>query len=122
MKVYQAGRESTLLADIRSGKKNVEIRLNRDKFAQYSPGDLVKIREDVYQEGTVVASYPDQLTVRIEKVDDYPSFKEALDAVDFKNVFPRAGSLKDALEACYRFYTPEDETKFGVLTIYITLV
>lgn len=122
MKVYQAGRESALLTDIRSGKKNVEIRLHRDKFAQYSPGDLVKIREDVYQAGAVVASYPDQLTVRIEQVDDYPTFREALEAVGFKNVFPRVDSLDEALEACYRFYTAEDEAKFGVLAIFITLV
>src|SRR3989338_8418833 len=98
MKVYQAGRESTLLSDIRSGKKNVEIRLNRDKFAQYSAGDLVKIREDAYQSGTVVTTYPDQLTVRNEQVDDYPNFKEALEAVGYENVFPRAASPEEALE------------------------
>ena len=46
MKVWESGRESSLLDDIIAGRKIIEGRLNRGKFAKYSVGDIVSLRRD----------------------------------------------------------------------------
>ena len=54
MTMWESGRESALLDEIIAGRKTVEGRLNRSKFAQYKVGDTIKLRRDVRQpDGTL---------------------------------------------------------------------
>ena len=46
MKTWESGRESGLLDEIIAGRKTIEGRLNRGKFAEYQPGDQVWLRRD----------------------------------------------------------------------------
>lgn len=122
MQTFESGREATLLADIKAGTKTIECRLNRGKFAEYQPGDQVYLREDRYENGQVVSSRPKQALVEIVKVELYPSFREMLLSVDYKNVVPRAESLETALAECYKYYSAVDEQAYGVLAIYFRLL
>lgn len=94
VKIYESGRESSLLADIKAGTKTIEARLNRSKFALYKPGDQAWLREDFYENDKVIRSIPRQVLVEVIKIEKYPDFKTMLDMVGFKNVNPRAASLK----------------------------
>lgn len=69
--MYESGRESSLLADIKTGAKTIEARLNRSKFALYQPGDQVWLREDFYENGKEVYSNPRQVLVEIKKIEKY---------------------------------------------------
>ena len=115
---YESGRKSSLLADIKAGTKTIEARLNRDKFAEYKPGDRVWLREDFYENGKIVRSIPRQVLVYIQKIEHYADFKTMLTNVGFQRVVPRATSLRDALAECLSFYTPEQEKQYGCLAIY----
>jgi len=46
MNTWESGRESNLLDDIIAGRKTIEGRLNRDKFAKYTVSDQVWLRRD----------------------------------------------------------------------------
>jgi ASC-1-like (ASCH) protein len=95
------------LSFIRSGKKTVEGRLGKDKYLVLKKGDLIKIND---------------LELEIVSVKKYPTFKDMLQAVGFKNAVPDVNSLEDAINVYYRFYNKEDEEKFGVAAISIKLV
>lgn len=120
--IHEAGRESSLLEDIVAGRKTVEGRLAKGKFLNFKPGDLVKLRKDVYENGELVASYEDQARSRITKVEKYPSFREMLETVGYEKAIPRAASLEEALRDYRKFYSEDDEAEFGVLAIHFELV
>ena len=44
--IWESGRESRLLDEMIAGRKTIEGRLCRGKFAQYAPGDIVNLRRD----------------------------------------------------------------------------
>lgn len=120
--IYTSGRDSEILKYIKDGTKTVEIRLNRGKFKDYKPGDRVNIREDFYEDGKLVNSIENQAITEIVKVEMYPTFKDAISAVGFKQVIPWASSIDEAVEVAYRFYTKEEEKEFNVLAIHFKLV
>ncbi len=122
MKIYESGRESKLLDDIRKGLKTVECRLDRDKFADYQPGDQVWLREDIYKDGKIVKSIPKQVLVEVTKIEKFPTIRELMESVDFKNVVPRAGDIDEAVAQAKQFYSDEDEAKFGTLAIYFRIL
>jgi len=55
MRIWESGRESELLDDIIAGRKTIEGRLNRGKFAEYAEGDIVSFRRD-YRDASGVLS------------------------------------------------------------------
>ncbi len=123
MKTWEAGRESSLLEDINRGTKTIEGRLYRGKFAKYRAGDRISLRSDVYDHtGKLVKEIPDQALVEIVKLEKFNTFKEMLTAVGYLNVIPRAASLEAALDEYKKFYTPQDERKYGVVAVHIKVI
>jgi ASC-1-like (ASCH) protein len=122
MKTHEAGRESSLLSDIKTGRKTVEGRLARGKFLEFKVGDTIRLREDFYRDGQLITSIPDRARTEVTKVEKYESFEEMLEDVGFEKVIPRAGSVKVALEECRKFYGVDDEAKYGVLAIHFKLL
>ena len=123
MSTWSAGRESSHLDDILLGKKTVEGRLARGKFAQYAPGDVVYLRRDIRaQDGTLHDGEPDQARVRVLAVNRYLSFREMLKKEGLNNVLPRANSLDEAVAEYERHYTRQEHATYGVLGIVIELL
>lgn len=122
MKTYEAGRESSILQDILDGTKTIECRLNKGKFAGYQPGDHVWLREDVYKDGAIVKSKPKRALVEVAKTETYPTFSAMFKAIGYDKAIPRAVDIQEALNVCYKFYTPEQENEFGVIAVYFKLL
>ncbi len=123
MKTLTAGREKSLLEDIKAGDKTVEGRLYRDKFALCVVGDHVSLRADTYNKnGELIKEEPDQLLVEITKIERFDSFAEMLTSVGYQKVIPRAKSLEEAIEEYKKFYTQEQEKAFGVVAIHIGVI
>lgn len=122
MKTYEAGRESSILQDILAGRKTIECRLDKGKFAKYQPGDQVWLREDVYKNGEIIKSIPKQALVEIVKTETYPNFTTMFETIGYDKAIPRAQNAHEALNVCYQFYTPEQEKKLGVVAVYFKLL
>lgn len=123
MSTWSAGRESSHLDDILLGKKTIEGRLARGKFAQYTPGDVVYLRRDIRAEdGTLRDGELDQARVRVLAVNRYLSFREMLKREGLNNVLPRANSLDEAVAEYERYYTRQEQATYGVLGIVIELL
>ena len=90
MKIWHSGRESKLLDDIIAGRKTVEGRLNRGKFAEYRVGDKIRLRRDVRDaEGILHDGEPDQARVEIIAIRHYNSFLEMVQAARVTTVLSR---------------------------------
>ncbi len=123
MTTWESGRESALLDEIIAGRKTIEGRLNRGKFAEYKPGDIVKLRRDIRQpDGTLHDGEPDAARVRIVVVRHYESFLDMTKAEGFQKVIPFASSAQAAADEYNKYYSAEDQAKYGVLAVEIVVI
>ena len=91
---------------IKSGKKTVEGRKNTGDFEKMQPGDIVKwIHSDDY------------VLTRIVSKNVYKTFKEYLETEGLSNCLPGIDTIEDGIKVYYKYYTPEDEAKYGVIAI-----
>ncbi len=120
MAIWESGRESSLLDAILDGRKTVEGRLKRGKFAEYRTGDYVWLRRDFrgpdgqLRDGTERAAL-----VIIESIHLYRTFLEMTRAEGHENVIPGSASPEAATAEYDRFYPAEDQACYGVLAIRI---
>ena len=123
MNVWQSGRESSLLDLIISGHKTVDGRLDRGKFAQYAIGDIVALRRDVRgDDGVLRDGVPDQARVQIIAIRRYATFLSMVQAEGFTCVIPTAATAYEAADEYNRFYSADDQARYGVLAIEIRLM
>ena len=107
-------------AQVESGAKLIEGRLNRGKFAQFRPGDIVSLRADYYdaagklQDGRVGA-----LQLEVVSIRHYDSFLEMVAAEGYDRVIPSASNDREAADEYARYYSADDESNYGVIAIEI---
>lgn len=123
MTVWESGRESGLLDDIIAGRKTIEGRLNRGKFADYKPGDRVWLRRDYRdQNGVLQDGEPRQVLVEVTAVRHYRTSLAMVTAEGFKSVIPYAATAEAAAAEYDKYYSAEDQAKYGVLAIAFRIV
>lgn len=120
MTVWESGRESSLLDAIIAGHKTIEGRLNKGKFAEYQVGDIVKLRRDIRDDdGVLHDGEPDAVRVKIIAIRTYSDFLTMVRTEGYQRVIPSAVSAEEAAAEYNRFYSPEDQARYGVLAIQI---
>lgn len=120
MKTWTSGRESGLLDDIIAGRKTVEGRLDKDKFADYAVGDHVSLRRDYRDEaGVLHDGEPDQVRVEVTAIRRYASFIDMVSAEGYAKVIPSAKDAREAAAEYNKYYSTTDQAKYGVLAIEI---
>lgn len=96
------------------GLKTVEGRRNKGKFKEMQVGDIIEWNNNDFGERKF-------LTKIIEKVE-YKTFKEYLENEGLDKCLPGIYSLEHGLNVYFKYYTKEDETKYGVIAIRIELI
>ena len=91
---------------IQNKLKTVEGRLGKEKYLNLEKGNKVIFNEILEKE--------------IEKIVKYSSFREMLIFEGLKNVLPNVETLEKGEQIYYKFYTREDEQKYGVIAICLT--
>lgn len=120
MNIWESGRESKLLDDIIAGRKTIEGRLNKGKFAQYQPGDLVWLRRDYRDaDGVLHDGEPRAALIEVKDIRQYKTFLGMVTAEGFKNVIPHAETAEEAANEYERYYPAEKQAQYGVLAIEI---
>lgn len=123
MITWKSGRESRLLDEIIAGRKTIEGRLKRDKFAKYKPGDHIWLRRDYRDEtGVLRDGEPAQVLVEIVAIRSYGTFFDMVGAEGYEKVIPGAGSADEAANEYNRYYSAEDQARYGVLAIEVKLI
>jgi ASC-1-like (ASCH) protein len=123
MTTWQSGRESDLLDDIIAGRKTIEGRLNRGKFAQYQVGDFVSLRRDIRdQHGILHDGGSDAALVKITAIRHYNTFLDLTTAEGYKKVIPHAHSAQQAADEYNKYYSAEDQASYGVLAVEVQFI
>ncbi len=123
MRVWESGRESNLLDDIIVGRKTIEGRLNRGKFAEYSVGDIVSLRRDYRDaKGVLLDGESHAAQVKVVAIRRYEKFIDMVESENYKSVIPSANSAEEAAEIYDRYYSLEDQNKYGVLAIEVEYI
>lgn len=122
MQIFEAGRSTEYFNDILAGAKTVEGRLNRGKFSQYQPGDLIYLREDVTLPDGTVREIPNRALLKITFVDSFPTFERMLTLTGLEQVLPRAKSIADGVAIYNVIYPAVEEAECGVLAIHFELI
>lgn len=122
-KHWQAGRESGSLDDIIAGRKTIEGRLNRGKFAEYQVGDTVSLRRDIRDEhGVLHDGELDAAQVEVVAIRHYRSFLELVQAEGCYRVIPSATSAEAAAAEYDKCYSPEEQAHYGVLAVEVKML
>lgn len=120
MTTWESGRESNLLDDIIAGRKTIEGRLNKGKFSKYQVGDTVSLRRDIRgKDGVLRDGELDAARVEITAIRNYLSFLEMVTLEGYKKVIPGAPTAQAAADEYNKYYSAEDQARYGVLAIQI---
>ena len=98
---------------IRDGKKIVEGRLNRSKFASFHTGTTLVINSSGSDEKVVAV---------VTRVCKYPTFKAYLSQEGLARTLPGVQSIKEGVAVYRQFYDKAKEKEHGVLAIHFVLV
>lgn len=122
MNAWQSGRESRLLDDIIAGRKTIEGRLNKGKFAQYKAGDIVELRRDVRgADGVLRDGDAPEVRVEVVAVRHYRSFLQMVTEEGFARVIPYAANAEQAADEYNKYYSADDQARYGVLAIEVKM-
>jgi len=119
--MQEIGVETTILAQILSGEKTIEARLGKPKFLKIRTGDILSLREDVWENDSIVREVHNRASIKVTQLLYFESFDELFSAIDYKATLPTAESKVDALNIYRQFYSPEDEYEYGVIAITFKL-
>ena len=108
MKIFKINVQEPYSTYIIEGKKTVEGRLNKGKFAEMQPRDVLKINN--------------QAEYKILAKNQYKNFVEMVTVEGIKNVIPDKETIEEAVQVYYQFFTKEDEERYGVVAIKIVPV
>ena len=89
-----------------NGQKTIEGRLNKGKFASIQKDDILILA-------------PKNLEFKVITKNVYKSFQEMIKVEGVENVIPDKSDINEAVNVYYKFYTKEQEQKFGVVAIKI---
>ena len=120
---WESGRESGLLDHIIAGRKTIEGRLNKSKFAQYKVADTISLRRDVRDAaGMLHDGEPGSAIVKVLAIRKYSTFLELVTNEGYRAVIPDAKDAQSAADIYNRYYSAADQARYGVLAIEITAV
>ena len=122
MTVWEFGLNKVPLEAVRRGDKTIEVRLDRGKFAEFAPGDRVKVRRDYRRsDGTIHDGEPDALRLKIVAVRRYTDFASLIEREGYQRVIPWAASPAQAVAEYDAFYSADDQARYGVLAIEVVV-
>ena len=101
--------DSDIFEIVKNGTKTVEVRLYDEKRRKLKVGDtlvFLKRPDDI-----------EQIKTKITNLEVYINFKELIKHYEMKELYLESYTKEKFLEELKRFYTEEDQEKYGVLAI-----
>lgn len=105
MRVIEINIQEPYYSFILNGDKRIEGRLNKGKFLNAEIGDIFKINN--------------QVNFKLINKREYSSFKDMILKEGIENIIPDKKTIEEAVSVYYRFYSKEDERKYGVIALEI---
>lgn len=108
MTTHQMKLQSSPFEKIKNGTKTIEIRLNDEKR------QLLKVGDEI--EFSLMTDLAQTIKTEVVGLEKFPTFKEMFAAYPAEEY---GGENQDEWKLMYKYYSPEDEAKYGVLAIRV---
>ena len=96
------------------GLKTVEGRKNKGRFKEMKVGDIVEWTNDDFK--------PRRVLTKITGKKNYKTFEEYLRKEGLQKCLPGMPSMEHGLSVYFKYFTKEDEAKYGVTAIRIEVI
>jgi len=93
------------------GIKTVEGRLNKGDFKNFNKGDVITWTNNDFNFRSV--------KTKIIRKTKYNSFEDYLQNENLKNTLPSIYNLEDGVNIYRKYYTKEDENKYGIIALQL---
>ena len=94
---------------MKNGTKRIEIRLNDEKRKNIKIGDEIVFQKE--------PELKDEISTQIVNLIIKRNFKELIESLDISEYSDKSESEEKFLNDLYKFYTKEQEEKYGVVEI-----
>jgi len=98
---------------MKNGTKRIEIRLNDEKRKNIKIGDEIVFQKE--------PELKDEVSTQIVNLIIKRNFKELIESLDISEYSDKSESEEKFLNDLYKFYTKEQEEKYGVVGIQIKI-
>ena len=98
---------------MKNGTKRIEIRLNDEKRKNIKIGDEIVFQKE--------PELKDEISTQIVNLIIKRNFKELIENLDISEYSDKSESEEKFLNDLYKFYTKEQEEKYGVVGIQIKI-
>ena len=98
---------------MKNGTKRIEIRLNDEKRKELKIGDLIVFQKE--------SELKEELYTQIVNLRVKRNFKELIENLEISEYSDKSESEENFLHDLYKFYTKEQEEKYGVVGIQIKI-
>lgn len=99
---------------MKSGTKEIEIRLNDDKRKNLKVGDEIIFQKE--------PELKEELYTTVEKLFVEKSFEDVIMNLEIQQYADQKETRESFLKDLYKFYTKEQENKYGVIAIKVRKV
>lgn len=110
---YHNHRAEPYFTFLKNGQKTIEGRIKKGWYRFVKPGDHIIVYNEEETES---------VEVLVKGVRAYASIREMLEQEPFKKLLPDVETIEQGVEVYKRFYTDEQQQKFGVVAIEIEKV
>lgn len=94
---------------VKKGIKDIEVRVNDEKRRKLNVGDsLVFLKRPLEDE---------MIKVKVKSLEYYDNFKELVNHYDMKRIYLECYTKEMYLKEMERFYTEDEQKKYGVVAI-----
>jgi ASC-1-like (ASCH) protein len=97
------------------GNKTIEGRLNKGDWNEIKEGDEIYLVNEDFE-------LKRELVVSIISKKIYPSFESYLKTEGLSNTLPLIDKIEDGVKIYNRFYKPEEEIKYGVVSLELKVL
>lgn len=99
---------------IKEGKQLIEVRLYDEKRRRLNLGDTITF--------SLLPDLKETIQTEVIGLLQYGSFEELFTNINLEQWNARNWTVKQCVEQCRKYYSEEEETKYGVLGIRIRLI
>ena len=96
------------------GLKTIEGRKNKGRFEEMEVGDIIDWNNKDFN--------PRNVLTKITKKTVYNTFQEYLEKEGLQKCLPGINTIEDGLSVYFKYFTEEDEKKYGVVAIGLELI
>ena len=107
---YHNHRAEPYFTFLKNGQKTIEGRIRKGKYADIREGDEIVVYND---------KETDSVETIVKRVTTYQSIEEMLTKEPINKLLPDVTTIEEGVCVYRKFYTPEEEKKFGVVAIEV---